>query len=80
MRFFIFLIVIMTILSCCVFGTYDTFATIFGRYPFWSSLFIVLIIIYCFISRNKNNYGDKDDCVSMWNFPTFFTYNLFEIA
>jgi uncharacterized membrane protein YhaH (DUF805 family) len=55
----------MLILSSCIFGTSETFSAIFGAYPFWATFFIILIILYCFISRNKNNYGGKNDCVSM---------------
>ena len=60
MRFFIFLIIIGIIASCCVFGTGVTFGAIYGKHPFIASALTILIIIYTLISRNPRNYGGKN--------------------
>jgi hypothetical protein len=57
MKFFIFIIISAIIASCFIFGTEETFGAIYGRYPFWATLFTVLIVIYILISRNKKFYN-----------------------
>ncbi len=64
MRFFIALIILVIILSCYVFGIGETFSQIYVEHGFWGYTLTILIVVYMFISRNKNNYGGQSDTFS----------------